>query len=48
MVVTDMVLLPAPPAIEVGLKVAVAPAGNPLALKAIAPVKPPVAVAVTV
>jgi hypothetical protein len=35
-----MVLLPAPP-IEVGLNVALAPEGSPLALKLTVPVKPP-------
>jgi hypothetical protein len=41
LVVTLMVLPPAPPLIEVGLNVAVAPEGSPLALKLTLPVKPP-------
>jgi len=47
-VVTVMVLLPEPPLIAVGLNVAVAPAGRPLAPKPTLPVKPPDGVAVTV
>jgi len=35
-----MVLLPEPPVIEVGLNVALAPGGNPLALKLTLLVKP--------
>jgi hypothetical protein len=41
LVLTFMVLLPEPPVIEVGLNVAPAPVGNPLALKVTLPVKPP-------
>jgi hypothetical protein len=43
-----MVLLPAPPLIEVGLNVAVAPEGSPLALRLTLPVKPPDAATVAV
>ena len=38
---------PEPPLTEVGLKVAVAPLGNPLALKLTAPLNPPEGVTVT-
>jgi hypothetical protein len=41
LVVTLMVLLPVPPLIEVGLNVALAPVGSPLAVKLTVPVKPP-------
>jgi len=40
LVLTFMVLLPEPPVIEVGLNVAPAPVGNPLALKVTLLVKP--------
>jgi hypothetical protein len=43
-----MVLLPAPPLIEVGLNVAAAPEGSPLGLKVTVPVKPPDGATVTV
>jgi hypothetical protein len=48
LVVTLMALLPEPPVIEVGLNVAVAPVGSPLALKATLPVKPFAGVTVAV
>ncbi len=41
LVVTLSVLLPDPPATELGLKVAAAPAGRPPAVKVTVPVKPP-------
>ena len=47
LVVTDMVDEP-DPVTDVGLKLALAPAGNPLALKLTLPVKPPLPVAVAV
>ena len=47
LVVTDMVDEPEP-ATEVGLKLALAPAGNPLALNATVPLNPPDPVAVAV
>ena len=46
-VVTVMVDEPEP-FTDVGLKLALAPAGNPLALKVTVPVKPPVGVTVAV
>ena len=48
LVATLKALLPAPPLIEVGLNVALAPVGSPLALKLTVPVKPPDGVTVAV
>jgi hypothetical protein len=47
-VLTVIVEVPEPPAIEAGLNVAVAPDGSTPALKLTSPVKPPDGVTVTV
>jgi hypothetical protein len=48
LVVTLIVLLPEPPLIEVGLNVALAPVGSPLAPRVTLLVRPPEGVTVTV
>jgi hypothetical protein len=48
LVVTVMVPLPEPPVMGLGLKLALAPEGSPLAVKVTLPVKPPDAVTVAV
>lgn len=48
MVLTVRVELPEPPVTEAGTKLALAPAGSPLALRLTVPVKPPLGVMVEV